>query len=202
MPQSNLGPPIKTYKQDSVRIFLQMLIGLAFIVAIGICSTPLFERSIADTWWVWLLFLGVATFGALIIRRNLTCRNLRVTVHANGFEVNDRGDMFVCRWDQVANVCQGAEWWQLPDFPLGMRHYVLVERNDGSVCLLDGHIQNVHKLGERIQEESYRFLMNSAWSRFQSGETVGIWARQVEQERPRAVRKAPGVGPAGRGLPG
>jgi hypothetical protein len=168
MPERNIatvleefGQPVAVFRPDSVALIVGIVFGLGIAGAGGaiLYDAITTQTSVITTWAAGLVFLAAGLAIAWF------CKSLfkfRILVCPNGLVRDVAGEIFCCRWDEIAKVTQIVSQEHLPLkgaaknlVPVGKSNSYKVSKKDGTDLFFDRSVvRGPRRLAEMIRQET------------------------------------------------
>jgi hypothetical protein len=177
-----LGAPIKSYKTSVVRaiIFAIICLGIAVFFAVNFMN----DRTVGTDSALFLLLLVLAFVagGIWMIVNSIQIAGQQTHLFQNGIIVENRGQVQVFPWNQIAEVWQSITRNYRNGIYTGTTYLYRLRRVDGHQIKLSNNTKNIAELGPALVKGVTQELYPRAMRSILNGETIAFGSFSVHQQ--------------------
>ncbi len=157
-----------------------------FGVIMGIIGLALFfvgGGSVADGGIVGVIF-GVLLLagGGYVLYRGYDNAGKSVQVYADGLVSITRQGTGAFRWDQIIGTWQSVTRHYRNGIYTGTTHIYTIQGADGRKAVFNDALRNVERLGNTIQQETFKHLFPRAVMSFMAGQSLNFGKLTISQQ--------------------
>jgi hypothetical protein len=169
---TSLGPLVEEFgRSETVR--KQYGIFAAVGYGLGVAGFVL------DAWLPGSIFLALGVFMTWGLLRQ---RGVRVRIYERGFTFTRGGRTQEFPWEEIEVFSESQQVYRAAGLESGVSYQYFVRRRDGRTLRMDNEVAGVRELGERLREETRRWLVARASELIERGEAADFGPLALTRE--------------------